>query len=97
MSVSFPAGGDLYYVQDLERVAGKLYIPLKDERFCISPDVRLSLWYGRRSLLDIDQGLCMSLSVFLCYSFELTNDSRQRCQICTRRNSQQGTGVLTAV
>ncbi|KAG6872117.1 hypothetical protein C0995_012857 [Termitomyces sp. Mi166 len=56
MSVSFPAGGSLYYRQDLERVAGKLGILLKDERFCIGPDVRLPLWYGRRSLLDIDRG-----------------------------------------
>src|ERR1700736_1373480 len=50
MSVSFPAGGDLYCVQDLERGAGKLDILLKAERFCIGPDVRLPLWYGRRSL-----------------------------------------------
>lgn len=44
MSISFPAGGSLYYAQDLERVAGKPGIPLKDERFCIGPDVRLTLW-----------------------------------------------------
>jgi hypothetical protein len=64
MLVSFPAGGSLYYAQDLERVAGKPGIPLKDERFCIGPDVRLQLWYGRRSLLDVYRGPCTSLSAF---------------------------------
>ncbi|KAH9964465.1 protein kinase subdomain-containing protein PKL/CAK/Fmp29 [Russula dissimulans] len=46
MLMSFPAAGSLYYAQDLER----------DESFCIGPDVRLTLWYGRRSLLDVDRG-----------------------------------------
>ena len=79
MSVSFPAGGSLYYTQDLERMAGKPGILLKDERFCIGPDVRLPLWYGRRSLLDVDRGPCTSLSAFvLRYSFELTDNSRQK-------------------
>lgn len=64
MSMCFPAAGSLYYVQDLERVAGKPGIPLKDERFCIGPDVRLPLWYGRRSLLDVDRGPCTSLFAF---------------------------------
>ena len=58
MSMSFPAGGSLYYAQDLERMAGKPGIPLEDERFCIGPDVRLLLWYGRRSLLRVDGGSC---------------------------------------
>ena len=62
MSMSFPARGSLYYTQDLERMAGKPGIPLKDERFCIGPDVRLLLWYRRRSLLDVDRGPCTSLS-----------------------------------
>lgn len=65
MSVSFPAGGSLYYAQDLEGVAGKPGIPLKDERFCIGPDVRLPQWFGRRSLLDVDRGPRTSLSVFV--------------------------------
>ncbi|KAG5645989.1 hypothetical protein DXG03_004590 [Asterophora parasitica] len=56
MSVSFPAGGSLYYAEDLERLALKPGIPLKDERFCIGPDMRLPLWFGRRSLLDVDRG-----------------------------------------
>ena len=56
MSVCFPAGGSLYYAQDLERVARKAGIPLKDRRFCVGPDVRVPLWYGRRSHLNVDRG-----------------------------------------
>ncbi|KAG7088308.1 hypothetical protein E1B28_012318 [Marasmius oreades] len=56
MSISFPAGGSLYYAQDLEKVAGGPGIPLEDERFRVGPDVRLPLWYGRRSQLDVDRG-----------------------------------------
>ncbi|KAF7364019.1 Protein kinase subdomain-containing protein PKL/CAK/Fmp29 [Mycena sanguinolenta] len=52
MSISFPAGGSLYYAQDLEKAG----IPLEDERFCVGPDTRTSLWYGRRSQLDVDRG-----------------------------------------
>ena len=75
MSISFPAGGSLYYVQDLERAAGKHRgIPLEGERFCVGPDVRLPLWDGRRSFLDVDRGPCMSLSAFPPrHSFERTN------------------------
>jgi hypothetical protein len=29
-------------------------IPLKDERFCVGPDTRLPMRYGRRSQLDVD-------------------------------------------
>ena len=65
ISESFSAGGSLYYAQDLERAVGKPGIPLKDERFCIGSDVRLPLWYGRRSLLDVDRGPRTSLSAFL--------------------------------
>ncbi|KAI0760749.1 protein kinase subdomain-containing protein PKL/CAK/Fmp29 [Fomes fomentarius] len=55
MSIPFPAGGSLYYAHDLEKVARGVGIPLKDERFCVGPDARLSMWYGRRSQLDIDR------------------------------------------
>ncbi|KZT05300.1 uncharacterized protein LAESUDRAFT_238538 [Laetiporus sulphureus 93-53] len=56
MSIAFPAGGSLYYIKDLEKVAGRPGIPLEDEHFCIGPDTRLPLWYGRRSQLDVDRG-----------------------------------------
>ena len=64
MSISFPAGGSLYYAQDLEKVAGSPGIPLEDERFCVGPDVKLPMWFGRRSQLDVDRGPCRSLSAF---------------------------------
>ena len=64
MSIPFPAGGSLYYADDLEKLeGGKTGIPmsLNGERFCIGPDVRLHMWYGRRSQLDVDRGPCTSL------------------------------------
>jgi hypothetical protein len=64
MSIAFPAGGNLYYTKDLEKVAGRPGIPLEDERFCVGPDTRLHLWYGRRSLLDVDRGPCRLLCLF---------------------------------
>jgi hypothetical protein len=64
MSISFPAGGSLYYAHDLEKVARRAAIPLKDERFCVGPDTRLPMWYGRRSQLDVDRGPCKPLSAF---------------------------------
>lgn len=59
MSIPFPAGGSLYYASDLEKVTGKTGIPLSDEPFCVGPDARLHMWYGRRSQLDVDRGPCV--------------------------------------
>ena len=56
ISISFPAGGSLYYAQDLEKVARGPGAPLEDECFCVGSDVQLPLWYGRRSQLDVDRG-----------------------------------------
>ncbi|KDR80936.1 hypothetical protein GALMADRAFT_153330 [Galerina marginata CBS 339.88] len=56
MSIPFPAGGSLYYTKDLKKVPGNTGIPLDDERFSVGPDVRLQMWYGRRSQLDVDRG-----------------------------------------
>lgn len=57
MSVSLPAGGSLYYTHDLEKRDGISGIPLvENERFCVGPDVRLPLWFGRRSLIDVNRG-----------------------------------------
>jgi aminoglycoside phosphotransferase (APT) family kinase protein len=66
MSIPFPAGGSLYYTKDLEKVAGRTGIPLNDERFCVGPDARLHMWYGRRSQLDMDRGPCTPISAFFC-------------------------------
>lgn len=62
MSMTFPANGSLYYTHDIEQVAGATGIPLEDKRFCVGPDVRLPLWYGRRSQLDVDRGPCKLFS-----------------------------------
>ena len=67
MSLSFPAGGSLYYAHDLEKVAGRATIPLRDEQFCVGPDTRLPMWYGRRSQLDVDRGPCTPLFAFLLH------------------------------
>ena len=64
MSIVFPAGGSLYYASDLEKVPGCRGIPPEDECFCVGPDTRSPLWYGMRSLLDIDRGPCRLLSAF---------------------------------
>ena len=70
MSIAFPAGGSLYYTEDLENAAGGASRPsrpgitLDDKRFCVGPDTSLSLWYGRRSQLDLDRGPCRPLSAF---------------------------------
>ena len=77
MSIPFPAGGRLYYARDLRKMAGVAGIPLKDESFCIGPDARLSMWYGRRSQLEVDRGPCTPLSAFSnTYSHELTDNYR---------------------
>ena len=68
MSIPFPAGGSLYYPQDLEKVTRGAGIPLEDERFCVGPDTRVSLWHGRRSQLDVDRGPCTPpLSSFILF------------------------------
>lgn len=60
MAVAFPAGGSLYYAHDLEK-AGRTGVSLEgdgDGGFCVGPDVRLCMWYGRRAQLDVDRGPC---------------------------------------
>ena len=65
MSQPFPAGGSLYFTKDLEKVAPGLGVPLEDKRFCVGPDTKLALWYGRRAGLDVNRGPCMPLSASL--------------------------------
>lgn len=70
MSISFPAGGSIYYARDLKELSGNEGIPLDEqiesifslekERFCIGPDVSVPLWYGRREQLDVFRGPCTS-------------------------------------
>ncbi|TFK86561.1 protein kinase subdomain-containing protein PKL/CAK/Fmp29 [Polyporus arcularius HHB13444] len=63
MSMAFPAGGSLYFTEDLANIAGgtsgttRPGIALKsDKRFCVGPETSLHLWFGRRSQLDVDRG-----------------------------------------
>jgi hypothetical protein len=65
MSQSFPAGGSLYFTEDLEKVASGLGVPLEDKRFCVGPDTKLALWYGKRAGLDVNRGPCTPLSASL--------------------------------
>ncbi|KAI0327250.1 hypothetical protein GY45DRAFT_1427965, partial [Cubamyces sp. BRFM 1775] len=37
------------------RVHYSISVPLDDKRFCVGPDARLPMWYGRRSQLDLDR------------------------------------------
>lgn len=69
MSISFPAGGSIYYARDLKELTGNEGIPLdgqvgsgslEKERFCIGPDVSIPLWYGRREQLNAFRGPCKS-------------------------------------
>ena len=69
MSISFPAGGSIYYARDLKKLSGNEGIPLDEqveslphekERFCIGPDVGVPFWYGQREQLDVFRGPCMS-------------------------------------
>ena len=74
MSIPFPAGGSLYYTKDLEKKGTeRTSIPLNDERFCIGPDARLHMWYGRRSQLDVYRGPCTPLSAFSFVELSGTN------------------------
>ncbi|KAL0957922.1 hypothetical protein HGRIS_000103 [Hohenbuehelia grisea] len=62
MQQSFPAGGSLYFTEDLAKAAPTSDTParpgvtLKDGRFSVGPETSLALWYGRRSLLGVNRG-----------------------------------------
>lgn len=61
-SLQFPASGSLYYVKDLPPKFSCVPLPstggTREDRFCIGPDTRLELWYGKRKSLDFDRGPC---------------------------------------
>ena len=61
-SLQFPVSGSLYYVKDLPPNFSSVQLPSTDgtieDHFCIGPDTRLELWYGKRKGLDVDRGLC---------------------------------------
>lgn len=66
---SFPASGSLYYTKDLDVQTEKIAMPTShtslEKRFCVGPDTRLSLWYGKRSNLDVNRGPCTYLFFFV--------------------------------
>lgn len=64
MSIAFPAGGSLYFAEDLTNIkaAG---VKLECGDFCVGPETSIPLWSGRRSQLDVDRGPCKSLSAFI--------------------------------
>ena len=78
-------------------MAGGPGIPLEDERFCVGPDTRLPLWYGRRSQLDVDRGPCMALSGLFYCSIEPTDNYRRKGRSSAHKSSPQGTGLSRAV
>ena len=43
MSIPFPAGGSIYYTNDLEKGVGRTGIPLNDGRFWVGVNVRLHM------------------------------------------------------
>ncbi|KAK0492528.1 hypothetical protein EDD18DRAFT_1410353 [Armillaria luteobubalina] len=59
ISMAFPAGGSLYFAEDLVNVAESASGPtrpgiaLKDKCFCVGPETSLPLWFGRRSVVSL--------------------------------------------
>ena len=103
LSMVFPAGGSLYFAEDLANVPGspsgltKPSIALKDKRFCIGPEASLPLWFGRRSQLDVDRGPCRPLTYLLISSLQLMNRCRRNFRRSPHQRSGKGTSLLTAV
>ncbi|KAF8161339.1 protein kinase subdomain-containing protein PKL/CAK/Fmp29 [Crassisporium funariophilum] len=72
MSMVFPAGGSLYFTEDLVNLAGSSSgptirpgVPIKDGRFSIGPETDHALWYGKRSQLKVDRGPYMTADAAL--------------------------------
>ncbi|KAF7289310.1 Altered inheritance of mitochondria protein 9, mitochondrial [Mycena indigotica] len=55
MSLEFPAGGGLYYTKDLEAVSAS-GVPLEGTSFSVGPDIRATMWKGKRPTLAQDVG-----------------------------------------
>ncbi|KAF2258835.1 kinase-like protein [Lojkania enalia] len=73
-ALPFPASGSLYFTKDLQTGSSKVDIPIansaRDSHFCIGPDTRLGLWYGKRLNLQIDRGPC-TFAFLLTIGYEL--------------------------
>jgi len=59
-ALEFPASGSLYYTKDLPAGFSKVEVHIARSAcngdFCIGPDTRLSMWYGKRGDLQIHRG-----------------------------------------
>ncbi|UPX15252.1 uncharacterized protein EKO05_0005707 [Ascochyta rabiei] len=59
-ALPFSASGSLYYTKDLDDETRKAEVFTTSTScngsFCVGPDTRLSLWYGKRSKLNLDRG-----------------------------------------
>ncbi|KAI2484031.1 Aminoglycoside phosphotransferase [Pyrenophora tritici-repentis] len=59
-TLQFPGNGSLYYAKDLDADVQRMNIPVADnaslEGFCVGPDTRLHLWYGKRLSLQVGRG-----------------------------------------
>ncbi|KAF2437996.1 hypothetical protein P171DRAFT_467594 [Karstenula rhodostoma CBS 690.94] len=59
-ALAFPASGSLYYTKDLQTGIRKVKVAVANSAlnndFCIGPDTRLDLWYGKRGDIEIDRG-----------------------------------------
>ena len=99
MSLSFPAGGSIYYPHDLEGlVTGRKPISLEEDRFCVGPDVNPIYWYGKRSQLDVDRGPCTQiLSLKHTLILKPTLFRRHKRRSNARSSSSQGTCLPQAV
>lgn len=66
ISIHFPASGSLYYRRDLN--SSQHVIPALDD-IVVGPTAQHEWWYQERASLEVDRGLCESLSrsaYFLC-------------------------------
>jgi hypothetical protein len=99
LSLSFSAGGSIYYPHDLDGlVARRKPIPLEDGRFCVGPDVNPIYWHGRRSQLDVDRGPCTLPFYFQpTLLLNLARPGRHKQRRNARRPSPQGTCLPQAV
>ncbi|KAH7130487.1 kinase-like domain-containing protein [Dendryphion nanum] len=59
-ALPFPASGSLYYTKDMDAEGSKINVPFTNSSpescFCIGPDLRLNLWYGKRLEIKVDRG-----------------------------------------
>ncbi|KAF1846500.1 phosphotransferase family protein [Cucurbitaria berberidis CBS 394.84] len=68
-ALPFPASGSIYYNKDLKVECNKVDIPVVDSGcasgFCVGPDTRLRLWYGKRLDIQTDRGPYMDSAAVL--------------------------------